>query len=210
MANKKKVFRNIDEFIFNQIDNLKKSSAFQQVDEQFSSLPLDQQKLISHFGTFVMLLLPFLMVMYFIIGNWQMRRELSLKQEIYEYAQQVISQSNEVTQKGRNLYSRQPINSEAELRPILTGLAERLKLSMENFSMVGFTVSPLSTNLQQGQVTINFQRLSYKDAVTLLAQFIQQERFKISQLEMNKIDEYVNGKVGITFFSRPIGDGENE
>ena len=83
MKNSSSIFRKIDEFIFNQIENFKNSSIYQQVIELFSDQEDVVQKYINYISSTVIVLIPLLLILFFQIKNFNISNTVNIKRDIY-------------------------------------------------------------------------------------------------------------------------------
>jgi len=79
---KKIITKHVDDFIFKQLDIFKESEAKSKINDTLNSLTEQQHKIFSQVGSFILILIPFVILVSVMISNSMLKSEISLKQEI--------------------------------------------------------------------------------------------------------------------------------
>src|SRR5262245_5082699 len=99
----KKFFEAIDTALFTQIDRFKKTGEYGKFVENFNIMDEGVQNLIKLLSLVVVAFLPLSLFLILYLGNLSMRKEVSIKNQVIELSNSVISKSTLVEAESRKI-----------------------------------------------------------------------------------------------------------
>ncbi len=208
MAQKESVFKKIDYFIFKKIDEFNADSGAVKLHDLFTSLPEQESKIIQQILAFGFILIPFLVVLFLFWGNYQIKGELAVKNEVINEFQILNSNRDNLQAFGPQFLSDATLRSQSDLenkiRDLLTtNNIDQTKVTFSNFEILQNTDTYLKST-----ANINFTKFGNQDFSSLMKSLVDIEKFKISSIKMNRESdtELLGGVIEVIHLGRNIGN----
>ncbi|MCY4524275.1 MAG: hypothetical protein OXB84_06015 [Halobacteriovoraceae bacterium] len=203
-----KLYRNIDEFLFKQIDRFKNSNYFQKYIDEISKLEEHHQRKINQALIFLLLCSPILMVLFLFLGNYSIKSELATKRDIIDLVNDIQSNKAKLSSLGRNLISQYKIKSMQDLQNRLQVILENMQINLENMQVDNFkSFSPIS-GISQTQADLEFKNFSMNELVDFLTELMTENKAKISSIDIKKHKNTLSGKIHIIQYEKTTKQGK--
>jgi hypothetical protein len=192
-------FKKIDEFIFAQIDNLKASSAYQQLIDQASELDDESQKKINYGLSVLIVLLPIMVIFFLVWKNIDVNNSLKLKRSIQLSTSEISSKIRRLKNVEMNVIGPNIIASEGELQNSLKNILKSQNIGADKFNISEFDISESITNLKRVSAVLGFRDLSINQLTNVLRELISTEKMIVPDLVIKKdpATELLTGSIKI-------------
>jgi hypothetical protein len=192
-------FKKIDEFIFAQIDNLKASSAYQQLIDQASELDDESQKKINYGLSILIVLFPIMVIFFLMWKNIDVNNSLKLKRSIQLSTSEISSKIRRLKNVEMNVIGPNIIASEGELQNSLKNILKSQNIGADKFNISEFDVSESITNLKRVSAVLGFRDLSINQLTNVLRELISTEKMIVPDLVIKKdpATELLTGSIKI-------------
>lgn len=200
----KGIFYNIDRFVFKQLDELKKSSSYQQFSDQVSTLSEVQQKYLGQITTVIIIALPLVAVSFFWLGNVSKRSDLESKEEILHLINNYTSKRNQIQRHERAILSTTSYQDQTQLNTRLIAILNTIGVGTSAININRFDVSSPVDGLKKLEAELTFKGLGITHLADFLQELVVKEKMKVSQIEIFKNNEtnLLSGKFDILHIGR--------
>ncbi|WP_372653796.1 hypothetical protein [Halobacteriovorax sp.] len=201
---KKIITKHIDDFIFKQLDAFKESEAKTKINEVLNTLTEQQHKIFSQVGSFLLVLLPFVILLFMIISNSFIRSEIDLKKEIISEIFYYNSKKSEVESVGRQIISPHSIKNSSDLASRLKRIATQKGISSESIKVVNFESIEKSGAIEKSEATIKVSDLTSKNLSDLLQRMLDSEKLKIFEMSLKRDEKLslIEGSIKFTHYAK--------
>lgn len=203
MGQKKPIFRQIDEFVFQKVDLIKNDSSFQQLLESFTSLSEKEQQIVAQSLAIGVIVIPYLFVLYLAWSNYSIRQRITAKNQIIEQASLFESNQNALNDIGPETVSDYGLQSASDLQGKLAQLGspvvEASKISVRNFNILNST-----HYFQKVEGTVHFEKFGTQDFSHFMTGLTDREKFKIGKIDLktNKETRLLEGDIQVIHVGR--------
>jgi hypothetical protein len=180
------LFKRIDTFFFEKIDQLKKTPNYNSFLDFYNGLEEETQKGIKALVVLLIFLFPVIFLSFFIWQNDKLKKDLSLRIQVLSKANQIIGQKKSLNQIKFNVLSQNPIDSDSMLTSKLSGLLTSTGVDMTKIKISDFQSEDVSSELYRTQSKLNFNSFSTDELMTLITTLIQREKFKVSDVSISR------------------------
>ncbi|WP_127717302.1 hypothetical protein [Halobacteriovorax sp. HLS] len=201
---RKKVIKQIDDFIFKQLDAFKESPAKAKIDETMNSLSEQQLKIVSQAGSYLLILVPIFVMLAFFISNSMLKSTIETKASILEEIQFFIAKKNEVERVGSRIISPHQVLNRNDLNQRLNRLAQRKSISPSNISVASFEPLEQSGNISKSEAMITVKLLTSANLSDLIIGLLQAEKVKIEEIVLKRdtTKSLISGTIKITHYGK--------
>lgn len=182
-------FIKIDEFIFKKLDLLKTEGVFQKFNDALSVLDEAQQKLVAQVAAFFFLLAPFVFVLVLWWGNSQTKKDLDVKKQIIEQIGIFEGNQNALNNISFNYLSPHPIMGQDDLDNKIRNILSQNAIDQQKVAIKSFHQTSTSSTISKVEAEIAFTNFGTNDFSNFMRVMIENERFKVLRLELNKNKE---------------------
>ena len=200
-------FKNIDQWVFEQLEIFKKTSVYEELWDKLESLSEGQGKMFVQVLSGTIVLLPIVVVLIFWLENLNLKKALEVKkqisQTIYDYKRkQAISEPLK-----SNSVSKVSLSSKEDFIRVLEALSNK----KQSFEIDKIEFEKISKSMGRSKVRIKFNNLGTSALVEMSRKLANQYKAKISHLYISKdkILKTLRGEIEVVFYSS-IGSPEKE
>ncbi len=199
MDKTKSAFIKIDEFIFQKLDILKNDPGFQKINELLFSLEEKQQKLFAQILTFSLIIIPYIFILVFWWGNSRLRFNQEIKMQILEQISTLNGNKDVKATVSSSYLAPIAILSQEDLDNKIRNLMSSNNIDQSKVRIANFTQASSSSSLSKIEATAVFQNFGTQDFSNFMRTLIDQEKFKILQINMTKDNntKLLNGEVSL-------------
>lgn len=122
------IISKIDQLLFDQITNLKGSSAYSSLSDALSKLDDDIRYIVTQTMTYTLLIIPFVAVATWYFVNHNTKKELQMREEVYSYAKGIINYEKDLMKSAAGFLDLRPIKSKADMQTRLRGALSSAKI----------------------------------------------------------------------------------
>jgi hypothetical protein len=198
------IFKPVDELMFKFIDEIFALSFVRKLSEDLQTLPEDQQKIINQSLTFLILLVPFLIVFVLYLGNRDIRKTVDYKEQVLTMAQENQARRNELQFYGQGLLSGTDIPDQTAFQSLVNDIVRSRSLNPSNVNLTHFEQSAAGTSLVQSTAGLSFSELTTQDLTNLMLDLVSRHRvrFQALEIEKNQASKFLQGSFELLHFSR--------
>ncbi|MBT3584991.1 MAG: hypothetical protein HN509_08795 [Halobacteriovoraceae bacterium] len=201
----KNLLRALDEFIFKQIDSFRSGPIQQQINDALSPLNPTQHKIINQVLSIGAILAPLSLVLILFFSNWGLRGEIDSKKEMLNLINSYNSQKGNLGNLGKNVIATTTFRSKSDLEARLGRILGPLKIPTNAIKVKSFASSKPKGGVSKTNINITFSRLSTRNLTDMLVNFLDQQKFRVSSIEISKRrakDLFVKGSISLIQFGR--------
>lgn len=189
MEKSNNIFIKIDEFVFQKLDQIKAEGAFQKFNDILSALDENQQKTIAQFTTFTFLIIPYLFVAFFWWGNIQTKKSLETKKQILEQIALFDGNKQALNNVSSNYLSPSAIPDQNSLDNKIRNLLSQNSIDQQKVNINNFNQTSTTSNVLKIEAELSFKNFGTTDFSNFIRGLIENERFKITKVDLNKNKE---------------------
>ncbi len=179
-------FKKLDTLIFINIEKFKKSPAYNNLVEIYTSLDEEQQKLTKVSLIFLIFFIPFIFVSLIYWQNSKLKEELNTRTQIVSKASQIIGQKSSLEEIKPQVLAGNPIDSEAMMTTRLSSLITGTGIELSKIKVQNVQTQSLSKDIFRADVKINFSNFSNENLIDFLSTLMRREKFKISEINIDR------------------------
>lgn len=198
------VFKSIDEAIFKAVEEVKGQPQIQKLIDEVKALPEEQQKIINHSLSILVILTPIFLTLFFFWQNAVQRSNIETRQLILQEVAENSKKKNQLELTGRNIIGPGEINELSDLQRLVRSALSSRGVTADSVTVTDFYQSSAGEGLTQTSATLNFSALSTQDLTSLFQDLIQRQKVKISALQVEKKEQnnLLDGSFEIYHFSK--------
>lgn len=197
----KSLFKSIDSFIFEKIPSIKANSIYESIQDFLESLNDEKKEFISKAISLCILLLPLIIMLFFILGYSQSMGELKMKKDIYQKVTSLISEQKQLSQNQRKSISSSSPKTKSALESKVKYLLGRKGINSHNVKIQDFKTESLSGSIQKNEATLLFNDLNPRDLISFITDLLHQEKVKITSIDVQQKNNKLEGKLPIIYLS---------
>ncbi|PIK15295.1 hypothetical protein [Halobacteriovorax sp. JY17] len=201
---KKIITKHIDDFIFKQLDVFKESEVKSKINDALNTLTEQQHKIFSQVGSFLLILIPFVVLTIVMISNSMLKSEISIKKEILSEINYFNAKKSEVESVGRQIISPHSIKNTGDLDKRLQRITSQKGIDSSSVKVVSFEVLEKSGAIEKSEATINISKLTSKNLADLLQRLLDSEKLKIYEMSLKRDDKLslIDGSIKFTHYAK--------
>lgn len=180
------VLKKLDQAIFTQVDEFKKTSAHSQILEFYGGLEDEGQKLFKWILLLATVAIPFLLFVVLWFQNSRIEAELNSRIALVERMQQIITQNTEVGGLATSIAAPSAFTSEDELTDRVTNSLRAATIDVSKVRISNFTSDAISPLLTRSEADFKFEGLTTDQLVGMFTMLLQRERFRVSAVEIQR------------------------
>jgi hypothetical protein len=210
MEEKVSLLKRLDLLIFQKIDQFKKSPSYSQIQDLYSSLEEEQQKVAKILMVLVAIALPFLLVFTFWLVNNIHYNNLDFRKKIVSKSQDILRQQNKVNSLSLSLISDSPVDSQNSMNSLLLDALGGTGMDLSKVKVTSFNSTEIGGNMSKSESDINFESLSNEQLMDLFMNLYTRAKVKVSSLniEKNQTSQLLNGQFHVIHFSTKLNQEE--
>lgn len=201
---RKIITKQIDDFIFRQLDSVKESQFKLKINESLNTLSEHQLKIFSQTTSYLFILLPFMALIAMIISNSMLRSDIELKEEILSEFDYYTSKKSEVETVGRRIISPHKISNKGEMITRLKRLAKRKGVDTNTINVISFEALEKSGNISKSESTLRISKFTSKNLSDYTLGLLQSEKVKIFEISLkrDRKSELISGEIKFTHYGK--------
>lgn len=198
--------KNVDDFIFENVDKIKSHDTYQEYSEIFNNLEEKPQMIAKIFMVFTIFFIPGLFLFIFSSLNGSIEASIEAKSEILKTAEKITSQKRQIINLSRTHLGNMISNKnmlETKLKSNLGSLnIEPTKIQITNFD------SFEEDGLNKTSAEIKFKELSNLNLFSFLKLVSVRTKMRIEEIEIkkNKQSDLLEGFIKALHFSKAIDE----
>ena len=181
-----KMFKKIDQFIFVKLDLFKNDNSFQKFNDLNSALNEEQQKVIAQVFVFGIALMPYIVSAFFFFGNYKIRKNIELKNQILEQISLLNANHNSLNNTSNQYASTAAYTSKEELDNKIRNLFSSRGIDQNKVSITDFNQINSSSTVSRIETTIHFENFGTQDFSNFLNTLMDAEKFKVQKISLLK------------------------
>jgi hypothetical protein len=211
-TNYKTIFYKVDNFLFAQADKLKSSFLVQRINESINALPDSQQRMANIILALSMFVLPFILVGFLSISNWQNKSELDQKKVLIDNYSEYLTKQSELNDYGQEVWSLNTFNDQPQFQNRLKLLLQSAGIDPSKVSLSQFDVIAQTGHFIQIEATLLINRIANSELNKLLTGLMQADRAKISYVRLEKdLDkDLLQGEIRFNHYGKTIQGQSSE
>ncbi len=183
------LFIKIDEFIFQKLDALKSEGVFQKFNDLIANLDEDQQKVVAQVTTFTLILIPFIFVAVLWWGNAQTKKSIEIKKQIMDQIALFDGNKNTLNNVSSNFLAPSTLMGQEDMDNRMRNILSQNAIEQSKVSISRFSQNSISSSINKTEVELAFQGFGTQDFSNFMRALVEQERFKILRIDLNKNNE---------------------
>jgi hypothetical protein len=191
----------IDRKLFTGVDQIKHSSAFQQVLAPIDTLPHDTQTLINRGISLAIPILPSLIFALMLILNISARFDLQKKQDLLNRMDEITKLSSKAMGYGNVLVAPVTINTKQDFETRVNSLAKKNQIGSGLISVKSFKKEQMGS-LGKSNVSLSFRDFSTIQFTKFLNQLMIDEKVKIGVVSLSKTNSLLTGTLNLIHFAK--------
>ena len=210
MEEKVSLLKRLDLIIFQKIDQFKKSASYFQIQDFYSSLEEEQQKVAKILMVLVAIALPFLLVFTFWLVNSIHYSNLDFRKKIVSKSQDILRQQNKVNALSQSLISDSPVDSQNSMSSLLLNALGGTGMDLSKVTVTSFNSTEIGGNMSKSESDINFDSLSNEQLMDLFMNLYTRANVKVSilNIEKNQTSQLLKGQFHVIHFSTKLNQEE--
>lgn len=188
-------FRAIDEKVFEMVDQLRSSQAYERYVDVLSRFTDAQQQRINTSASLLIAAVPLLFAGTLLWGNLGMRSELAEKRTILSKIESFERMTQATAALERHSYAIRDKNALITRMGTLNG---RASINQDDVTVLSFTTTRTVGGIRESSGRVTFKNLSTKQLGDLLS-LLARDKFAIATLDANKAPDgkSVQGSIGL-------------
>jgi len=195
--------KKIDEFLFKQCDEIKKTSNYQKIADQVSSSIEDESKsLVATITTALLIFIFFTFILFFYFKAYGVSKNIEAKQEIAQEAKKFLALYSSSNKTMTKILSPRPVKNSADLQGLIQASLGAIK--KESINLTNDDVEEISPGLFQATGQVNFNQINNRELAIFINNMASQSkvRFVESNIQREPDSQLLNGHISIMHFSK--------
>lgn len=176
----------MDNWLFTQMDNFKKSPAYGKLNQQLSFLSEKQRLILNNTCAALFILFPFFVSLLLIFSNFSLRGEIEMKKEILDISGKILSNQKQLQKATSQIFSANPIADKNLLVARLNQTLRSLNIALSKVGVTNFEQTTTKYDANKITADITFKELTVNEAFDFLKQLSSREKFQISAISISK------------------------
>lgn len=199
-----KMFKKIDQFIFLKLDLFKNDSSFQKFNDLKANLNEEQQNVFSQILVFGFIFIPFIVCGVLAFGNFKIRKNIELKNQILEQISLLNSNHDALNNTSNQYVSSAAYTSREDLDNKIRNLFSGKGIDQNKVSITEFNQVNSSSTVSKIETTIHFENFGTQDFSNFLNTMVDAEKFKVQKMTLlkNKTNNLLQGDLTLVHIGR--------
>lgn len=180
------LFKRMDQALFTQVDEFKKTPAYAGLVEFYAGLEDEKQKLLKWVLLAATVLVPLILFAVLWLQNSRLDAELNARIALVARMQQIITQNSEVGGLASRIAAPSAYTSEDDLTGRVSGALNASGIEISKVRISGFTSDAVSPLLTRAEADFKFEGLTTDQMVGMFTMLLQRERFRISSVQIQR------------------------
>ncbi len=180
------LLKKIDKDIFGRIDKFKQTPNYNGLQDFYNGLEEEQQKVFKAAGILVILLIPVMVLGFFVWQNNSLKSDLDLRVSIVAKANQIIGQNQGLREVSPQILSPNPIDSSSMMTSRLSNMLSSMGVDLSKIQVADFNSELISSAVNKAEANFSFTNLSTDELMNLFTAMIQREKFRVSSVNIKK------------------------
>lgn len=201
---KLEIFKKLDTFVFQKIDELQNQADYQKIADAYSNLEENIQELIKAGLMISLTLIPLFIFMAFLSSNSSLKGDLSTKEEIINVANELIQKKAIMNSEERKILGSSYIDSEGALKNKVTSLLSMSSVDTNKIKINNFDSQELDGLITKVQSDIGFKDLTSQDIFAIMNTITARGKMRIDEVSIRKstTDSLLDGMMTILYYSK--------
>ena len=180
------LFKKLDRAVFESIDKFKQSPNYSTVQDFYNGMEEEQQKAFKAIILFILISIPILFLSFLWWQNTNIQKDLDLRLAIIKQAKEINAQKSGLREISPQILSMNPIDSESMMTTRVSGLLQSSAIDISKIQIKDFSSTSITTGIMRSEADVSFSNLTTDELMNVFNNMIQQERFKISSVSINR------------------------
>lgn len=197
-------FKKIDQYIFLKLDLYKNDSSFQKINDLKSNFTEEQQNSIAQYLVFTIILMPFVLCGFFAFGNYKIRKNIELKNQILEQISLLNANHDNLNTTSNQFVSTDSYMTREDLDNKLRNVFSAKGIDQTKISITDFNQLSSTSLISKIEASIHFENFGTHDFSLFLNSIIDSERFKVQKINLikNKTNSLLQGDLTLIHIGR--------
>ena len=206
------ILKNIDLFIFNQLDSMIQSAEFQKVADAYASLEERAQEAVKIGLMIITFTIPLSILLIFWSINSSKKEEIQLKDKLINTANTLIQKQSILRTEERKILSMKFIDSQNSLKNTITSSLSSASIDSAKIQISDFQSEDLEGLITQVSAKLSFKGLTSSDIISLFNSLGSKLKIKLDEITIKKNDitNSLDGLIDIHYFSKNNSSEEEQ
>lgn len=195
------LFKQLDSFIFQQIDNLKDNAIYQKVQDSVSALDQNAQKILGQALSIIVVILPFLIVITLFFMNLKLKNTNNVLDNIQMLIGDIDTKKSKIKNMTNSIVANFTVTEQNDLENRIKRSLKAQNMDPEKISLDYFSKEDVSS-LSKVSAELKFKKFTNSDLSIFLLELLTKSKITISELTINRDAENktIEGSLGFSQF----------
>jgi hypothetical protein len=180
------LFKKMDKALFERIDSFKVTPSYNNIQDFYNTLDEEQQKVFKAGVLLVIFLIPFIILSFLWWQNNSLKNDLQTRISLISKANEIIGQKQGLKDIGPQVMSQNPIDGESMMSSRLSNVLSAAGIDLSKIQVNNYKGEMASDSIMRAEADFKFTNISTDEMVNVFTNMIQQEKFRIQQLNVTR------------------------
>lgn len=180
------LFKKIDREVFDRIDKFKLTPGYNNIQDFYNGMDEEQQKVFKALVSFVLLLIPVILLSFLYWQNTQLKEDLDTRMALISKANEIIGQRQSLRAVSPNILSDNPIDGESMMTSRLSNLLSAMAIDLSKIQVNNYSGEITGGSIMKSEADFQFSNLSTDELMNIFTAMIQREKFRIQSVDIKR------------------------
>jgi hypothetical protein len=180
------IYKKVDLFMFNKLDEFKQSPGYSRVQETIGKIDDEFIDIAKVAGTIVFILVPFIFAFIMMLNNSSMKDDISYRKEFITLANEIIANQKQIGSASRLIISQNTLDSSGGFSSRLSSILAGVGVDIEKIQVSNFESEQIAGTIDRSEGDFKFNALTTEELSQLFIALISKEKMKISNINIRK------------------------
>jgi len=180
------LFKKIDREVFDRIDKFKLTPGYNNIQDFYNGMDEEQQKVFKALVSFVLLLIPVILLSFLYWQNTQLKEDLDTRMALISKANEIIGQRQSLRAVSPNVLSDNPIDGESMMTSRLSNLLSAMAIDLSKIQVNNYSGEITGGSIMKSEADFQFSNLSTDELMNIFTAMIQREKFRIQSVDIKR------------------------
>lgn len=198
------IFKRIDAFVFQKIDELQNHPEYQKVADTYSNLEENVQEIIKASLMILLTVIPLVVFLIFLSSNSSLKQDFAVKEDIINVANELIQKKAIITSEERKILGSSFINGEAALKNKITSLLSMSSVDTTKIKINNFDSQEVDGSITRVKSDIGFRDLSSQEIFAIFNSVTARGKMRVDEVSIRKSssDNLLDGMLTVMYYSK--------
>lgn len=202
------IFKKIDAFVFQKIDELQSHPDYQKVADTYSNLEENIQELVKAALMILLTIIPLIIFLVFLSSNSSLKHDFAIKEQIIHEANELIQKKAIMTSEERKILGSGYINGEGALKNKITSLLSMSSIDTSKIKINNFDSQELDGFITKVKSDIGFRDLSSQEIFAIFNSVTARGKMRVDEVSIRKSsnDNLLDGMLTVIYYSKEVAN----